>query len=87
MQIRKAKKKDLSRIAEIYVFNNRLFYFPIFRDERFSFGQLQVVSAIRKIFSKRKTRKRLFVCEDTVIKGFLEQNGSEIRKCYVDPCF
>lgn len=87
MQIRKAKRKDLSRIAEIYVFNNRLFYFPIFRDERFSFGQLQVVSAIRKIFSRRKTRKCLFVCEDTVIKGFLEQNGSEIRKCYVDPCF
>lgn len=30
MNIRKAKTEDLSRIAEIYVFNNRVNYFPIF---------------------------------------------------------
>ena len=29
MNIRKAKIADLSRIAEIYVFNNRVNYFPI----------------------------------------------------------
>lgn len=43
MNIRKAKTNDLSRIAEIYVFNNRVNYFPIFKDEKFSFGELQVV--------------------------------------------
>ncbi|WP_243280431.1 hypothetical protein [Clostridium sp. 1001271B_151109_B4] len=32
MNIRKATKKDLSRIAEIYVFNNRVNYWPIFKD-------------------------------------------------------
>ena len=40
MNIRKAEIKDLSRIAEIFVFNNRINYFPIFKDESFSFGEL-----------------------------------------------
>ena len=37
--IRKAKKEDLSRIAEIFVFNNRINYFPIFQDAGYSFGE------------------------------------------------
>ena len=35
MSIRKAESGDLSRIAEIYVFNNRINYFPIFKDEKY----------------------------------------------------
>lgn len=46
MKIRKAQAKDLSRIAEIYVFNNRINYFPIFKDAGFSFGEMQVFSVI-----------------------------------------
>ena len=46
MNIRKAIIDDLSRVAEIYVFNNRINYFPIFKDESFSFGELQVVSLV-----------------------------------------
>ena len=44
--IRKATEEDLSRIAEIFVFNNRINYFPIFKQEEYSFGELQVVSMI-----------------------------------------
>ena len=39
MSIRKAKQEDLSRIGEIYVFNNRMNYLPIFKDENYSFNQ------------------------------------------------
>ena len=46
MYIRKAIIDDLSRVAEIYVFNNRINFFPIFKDESFSFGELQVVSLV-----------------------------------------
>lgn len=46
MSIRKAEIKDFSRIAEIFVFNNRINYLPIFKDEWYSFGELQVVSFI-----------------------------------------
>jgi len=52
MNIRKANINDLSRVAEIYVFNNRIYYFPIFKDEDFSFGKLQVVSLVDNYFKK-----------------------------------
>ena len=54
MLIRKATRKDLSRIAEIFVFNNRINYFPIFKQEDYSFGQLQVVSMIDNYFGKEE---------------------------------
>ena len=50
MSIRKAESGDLSRIAEIYVFNNRINYFPIFNDESYSFGEMQVVPLIDNYF-------------------------------------
>ena len=40
--IRKAKHDDLNRIAEIEVFNYRLKFYPIFLDDEFYFGELQV---------------------------------------------
>ena len=54
MNIRKAKPEDLSRIAEIYVFNNRINYYPIFQTPEYSFGELQVVSVIDNYFKKDK---------------------------------
>ena len=56
MNIRKAMIPDLSRAAEIYVFNNRINYFPIFKDAGFSFGKLQVVSLVDQ-YLKRKSLK------------------------------
>ena len=50
--IRKATEEDLSRVAEIFVFNNRINYFPIFKQEEYSFGELQVVSMIDHYFGK-----------------------------------
>ena len=57
MNIRKAIIDDLSRVAEIYVFNNRINYFPIFKDESFSFGELQVVSLVDNYFKRKKFSK------------------------------
>ena len=59
MNIRKAELKDLSRIAEIFVFNNRINYFPIFKDENFSFGELQVVSLADNYFGKEEILKKI----------------------------
>ena len=84
----KATKEDLSRIAEIFVFNNRINYFPIFKQEDFSFGELQVVSLIENYFGKTEIMDTLFVAEDNgIIKGFMEIRGTEIGKLYVEPCF
>ncbi|MCI9174921.1 MAG: GNAT family N-acetyltransferase [Lachnospiraceae bacterium] len=87
MNIRKAGINDLSRIAEIYVFNNRMYYFPIFKQEEFSFGELQVVSLADHYFKKNEILEHIYVFEDEVIKGFVQMNGTEICKLYVEPFF
>ena len=61
MYIRKAIIDDLSRVAEIYVFNNRMNFFPIFKDESFSFGELQVVSLVNNYFKKDEIIKKCAV--------------------------
>ncbi len=87
MNIRKATKKDLSRIAEIYVFNNRVNYWPIFKDDGFSFGELQVVTMVDNYFGKDEILKDILVYDDGLIKGFIQMNGTEIFKIYVDTFF
>ncbi len=52
MSIRNAEFSDLSRIAEIYVFNNRVNFLPIYEDINLTFGELQVVSLVNEYFSK-----------------------------------
>lgn len=85
--IRKAKPDDLSRVAEIYVFNNRVNYFPIFKDESFSFGELQVVSLVNHYFKREEILKNIYVYDNGLIMGFIQTNGTEICKLYVDTFF
>lgn len=61
MNIRKAIIDDLSRVAEIYVFNNRINFFPIFKDEVFSFGELQVVPLIDNYFKREDIIENIYV--------------------------
>lgn len=87
MNIRKAEARDLSRIAEIFVFNNRINYYPIFGDAQYSFGELQVLSVIDSCFGKAEILKNLYVFDDGIVKGFIQMNGTEIVKLYADPFF
>lgn len=84
--VRNAVNSDLSRIAEIYVFNNRINYFPIFKDETFSFGELQVISLI-DYFKKDEIIHNTYVFFDGIIKGFIQINKTEVCKLYVDTFF
>lgn len=87
MNIRKAIIDDLSRVAEIYVFNNRINFFPIFKDEVFSFGELQVVPLIDNYFKREDIIENIYVYDNGIIKGFIQMNGAEICKLYVDTFF
>lgn len=87
MNIRKAEARDLSRIAEIFVFNNRINYYPIFGDAQYSFGELQVLSVIDSCFGKAEVLVNLYVFDDGLIKGFIQTDGTEIVKLYADPFF
>ena len=45
--IRKAEKKDLARIAEIQIFNYRMYFYPIFKSDEYYFDELQVPSLMK----------------------------------------
>ncbi len=87
MHIRRAEKKDVSRIAEILVFGNRVTFYPIFRDDGYSFGELQVVPMARKYEEDGELLARTFVYDDGVVRGVVQVKGDEVEKLYVDPCF
>ena len=46
--IRKSRKFDLSRILEIEIFNYRINFYPIFKNDKYYFGDLQVLKLVEK---------------------------------------
>ena len=80
--IRRAEEKDLGRIAEILVFNNRLNFFPIFRDEEYSFGEMTVE---KQKCALREGLDGTYVYEDGILRGFIRVSGTEIVRLYVEP--
>ena len=78
--IRPAKSQDLARIAEIEIFNYRLNFYPIFQNDAFYFDELQVPRQMQLLQGRS-----LYVYDDGVVKGFMELNGQEICKLFVEP--
>lgn len=87
MSIRMMNKEDVSRIAEIFVYNNRINYFPIFKDEAYSFRELQVAAVIHDFSDWIGMRENTYVYDDGILRGFVSFSGTEILKLYVDPFF
>lgn len=84
--IRKAEIKDISRIAEILVFVKRINYRDIFKDDDFSFNELQVLKVAEEYSSPEKLNN-IFVYDDGIVKGMLHMEGTEIAELYVDHFF
>ena len=64
--IRKAEKKDISRIAEILVFVKRLKYRPIFQNDDYSFGELQVIRVSQE-YDKPEILDTMWVYDDGIV--------------------
>ena len=80
--IRKANDKDLARIAEIQIFNYRLYFYPIFQSDEYYFGELQVPSLMKEFESQIDS---LYVYDDGVVKGFIKIEGTYIARLFVEP--
>ena len=80
--IRKATINDLSRIAEIQVFNYRLFFYPIFKFDKYYFDELQVLTLMKEYETGIDS---LYVYDDGVIKGFIKIEGTYIARLFVEP--
>ena len=80
--IRKANDKDLARIAEIQIFNYRLYFYPIFQCDEYYFDELQVPSLMKEYESQLDS---LYVYDDGVVKGFIKIEGTYIARLFVEP--
>ena len=80
--IRTARNDDLNRIAEIEVFNYRLKFYPIFLDDEFYFGELQVPN-VAKCYAD--SLEDIRVWDDGVVKGFILVRNGEAKKLFVEP--
>ena len=64
-----------------------MYYFPIFKEEEFSFGELQVISLADNYFKKNEILEHIYVFDDGLIRGFIQMGETEICKLYVDTFF
>lgn len=87
MHIRRAEKRDASRIAEILVFGNRVKFYPIFGDDGYSFGELQVVPMAREYEENDELLNRTYVYDDGIVRGMVQVKDDEVQKLYVDSFF
>lgn len=84
--IRKAEKKDISRIAEILVFDKRIKYRPIFKDDAYCFGKLQIL-AVSEQYGASDALESILVYDDGIVKGLIRIEKSENCRTYVDYFF
>ena len=80
--IRQAVVDDLGRIAEIFVFNYRLNFYPIFQEDTFYFEELTVSNLIE---SFAKELDSILVYDDGVVKGFIQIQKQEVKRLFVEP--
>lgn len=89
--IRKAVGEDASRIAEILIFAKRTAYRTIFKNDKVSFGKMQVLPLALAYRDSPDLLADLFVYEDEFVKGVIRISidgcTAEIRELYVDPFF
>ncbi|MCR4951041.1 MAG: GNAT family N-acetyltransferase [Solobacterium sp.] len=81
-RIRRAEPEDLARIAEIQIFNYRLYFYPIFKSDEYYFGDLQVPSLMKDYENSLDT---LYVYDDGVVKGFIKVEDTYIARLFVEP--
>ena len=82
--IRMADARDASRFAEIEIFNYRLNFYPIFKNDAFYFGELQVESSMQAYLTDRQLLDSTYVYDDGAVKGFIRLDGTEVVKLFVE---
>lgn len=81
-RIRKATDKDLSRIAEIIIFNYRLNFYPIFCNDEFYFQELQVTNLIEEY---KNVIDSMWVYDDGIVKAVMQVENEQLKKLFVEP--
>ncbi len=85
--IRKAGIQDSSRLAEILIFTKRMNYRKIFRDDKVSFGAMQVYPLAQDYISHPEKLENIWVYDDEFVKGMIHIKDKAIIELYVDSFF
>lgn len=93
--IRKACIDDASRIAEILIFAKRSTYRKIFKNDKVSFGEMQVLPVALGFIDDPTTLNNILVYDDEFVKGMarvivhINYNVKilEVAEIYVEPFF
>ena len=85
--IRPARASDISRIAELIVFNYRMNFYRFFHNDEFYFGELNVLDVAAEYAEGSQALSEVWVYDDGAVKGMLRVRGDEIEKLFVDPQF
>lgn len=93
--IRHAENKDISRIAEILIFTKRMTYRPIFKDDKVSFGEMQVLPLAEEYKKHPERLANIWVYDDEFVKGLItllptvqrDRKLLKIQELYVDVFF
>ena len=80
--IRQATRNDLSRIAEIVIFNYRLNFYPIFKNDDYYFNTLKVPKLMKQY---ENVTDNMWVYDDGSVKGVIQIENGEIKKLFVEP--
>lgn len=80
--IRVVAAEDLSRIAEIEIFNYRMNFYPLFQNDEFYFKELQVPALATRYEVELGT---MWVYDDGCVKGFVQVVNGQIKKLFVEP--
>ena len=73
--VRRAEQSDVSRIAEIMVFNYRLNFYRFFKNDPFYFGELNVLDTAKEFADDLSG---VYVYDDGVVCGFIRAVGDEL---------
>ncbi len=86
--IRRATQNDACRLAEIEVFDYRMYFYPLFRTDRYFFSKMNVAVVMQEYMDQPWRIERTFVYDDEgIVKGFIRVNGEEIEKLFVETAF
>ncbi|MDO4463726.1 MAG: GNAT family N-acetyltransferase [Bacillota bacterium] len=85
--IRHATIDDASRIAEILIFTKRMNYRKIFKNDKVSFGEMQVYQLAKDYIDNPDKLKNIWVYDDEFVKGMIHIDGTRIVELYVDTFF
>lgn len=78
---------DASRIAEILVFTKRMNYRRIFRNDKVSFGEIQVYPLAAEYIKNPDKLEHIWVYDDEFVKGMIHIDKDMIAELYVDSFF